>query len=115
MSKPLVYVAGPYTNPDPMENIHDAVKVGNRLYEEVGVTPIIPHLTGMWHLITPRPYQFWLDYDLEIMRRCDAVYRFPGESSGADAEVAEAQRLGIPVFFDDTWALGAWAACWSER
>lgn len=28
MRKPLVYVAGPYTNPDPVENTHTAIQVG---------------------------------------------------------------------------------------
>jgi hypothetical protein len=45
-------------------------------------------------------HQDWLDMDFEIIRRCDAVLRLPGESSGADAEVAHAESLGIPVFYD---------------
>lgn len=40
----------------------------------------------------------WLTMDLEIVRRCDAVVRLPGESTGADGEVAHAKQLGIPVF-----------------
>lgn len=40
----------------------------------------------------------WLKVDFEFIRRCDAVLRLPGESVGADAEIAEAKRLGIPVF-----------------
>jgi hypothetical protein len=40
----------------------------------------------------------WLTMDLEMVRRCDAVLRLPGESSGADGETAHADSLGIPVF-----------------
>lgn len=96
--KPLVYVAGPYTNPDPVENTHHAIRIGSHLLDEGVVTPLVPHLNLTWHLMRPRPYQDWLDYDLELMRRCDAVYRYEGESPGADAEVAQARQWGIPVF-----------------
>ncbi len=40
----------------------------------------------------------WLTMDLELVKRSDAVLRLPGESSGADGEVAHARSLGIPVF-----------------
>lgn len=40
----------------------------------------------------------WLKIDFEYIYRCDALLRLPGESVGADAEVAEAMRIGIPVF-----------------
>jgi hypothetical protein len=42
----------------------------------------------------------WLAMDIEIINRCDAVLRLPGESTGADAEVAFAESMGIPVFHD---------------
>lgn len=93
----LVYIAGPYSRPDPCENTHKAVAAANEVWD-AGLIPVVPHLTHFWHTMTPKPYEQWLAYDLEIMRRCDAVLRIPGESSGADAEVAEADRLGIPVF-----------------
>lgn len=40
----------------------------------------------------------WLAVDLAWVAAADAVLRLPGESVGADREVAEAERLGIPVF-----------------
>ena len=45
------------------------------------------------------PDSVWLEGDLEILRRCDALWAIPGweSSTGATHEVAEAQRLGIPV------------------
>jgi hypothetical protein len=42
----------------------------------------------------------WLTMDLEIVSRCDAVLRLPGESTGADGETEHARKLGIPVFHD---------------
>jgi hypothetical protein len=106
--KPLVYVAGPYSQPDPVENMNKAVHIANGLLATGEVTPYIPHLSGFWHAITPKPYDFWLAYDLEIMARCDAVFRFTGESAGADKEVIQAAEWDIPVFHDID-SLTAWA------
>jgi len=109
--KKLVYVAGPYTNPDPVENTHNAIKFCTELLDDGVVTPICPHLSMLWHAVTPRPYRTWLDYDLELLDLCDAVYRLPGQSSGADAEVQHALNdLGLIVFHEKnalyTWARG---------
>jgi nucleoside 2-deoxyribosyltransferase len=106
--KPLVYLAGPYTKPEPVENTVLACKLATKLVKDNVVTPIIPHLTMLWHLTDPQPYQFWLDYDVECLRRCDALLRIPGESAGADAEEKVAREEGIPIFHT-TESLYAWA------
>ncbi len=43
----------------------------------------------------------WLNGDLEILKRCDAVLMTPDyeRSSGARAERDEALRVGLPVFY----------------
>ena len=96
--KPLVYVAGPYTSPDPVENTHNAILVGMDLSKTGLAAVIIPHLSMLAHMVTPEPYQFWLDFDLDQLRHCHALFRMAGDSSGADAEVAKAHEWGIPVF-----------------
>ncbi|MFH8711837.1 DUF4406 domain-containing protein [Streptomyces zaomyceticus] len=35
-----------------------------------------------------------------LLARCDAVLRLPGESAGADGDVATARRRGLPVYDD---------------
>lgn len=95
---PLVYVAGPYTIPDPCENTHRAIKVANDLAESGKMVPVLPHLSHLWHTVTPRPYKFWTELDMHLLARCDAVFRIPGASSGADDEVAVARKLKIDVF-----------------
>ncbi len=35
-----------------------------------------------------------------LLDRCDAVLRLPGASSGADQDVAIAERRGLPVYYD---------------
>lgn len=42
---------------------------------------------------------WWLEYDLIWLRLCDCVLRLDGESDGADREVEEAKKLGIPVYY----------------
>lgn len=102
-----VYVAAPYTRPDPCVNTRAAILAGDQLWA-AGFIPFVPHLTHLWHTVSPHDYSDWLAYDLHWLRVCDAVLRLPGESSGADAEVAEAHRLRIPVF-EDVAAVVAWA------
>ena len=34
-----------------------------------------------------------------LIERCDAILRLPGASKGADDDVAQAERLGIPVYY----------------
>jgi len=40
----------------------------------------------------------WLRIDAAFVARCDAVLRLKGISTGADLEVAIAEKLGIPVY-----------------
>jgi hypothetical protein len=103
-----VYIAAPYTRPDPCVNVHAVIGAANRLMD-AGVVPFVPHLCHLWHTVTPRPYADWTAWDLEWIAACNALLRLPGESPGADAEVAEAVRLGIPVFYTEEGLL-AWAA-----
>jgi len=106
--KPLVYLAGPYSWPDPVANTHNTIRLATRLYETGLVVPMVPHLTLLWQLIAPRPIDYWYDYDNEILQRCDAVLVLPGPSSGAEKESARAHELGLPVFESEE-ALTSWA------
>lgn len=107
---PLVYCAGAYTNPDPVENTHNAICFADDLATEGVVTPVLPHTTLLWHIVRPHAdIDFWYEYDLAILQRCDALYRMEGASSGADAEVEKANEWGIPVL-TDIKKLYEWAA-----
>jgi hypothetical protein len=55
-------------------------------------------LTHFWHMIQPHNIDYWYQYDLEWLEVCDALFRLPGESHGADKEAERAKELGIPVF-----------------
>jgi hypothetical protein len=92
-----VFISGPYTQGYVMENIRRALFYADWLLA-AGYVPFVPHLTGFWDLCSPHGYEAWLAYDMAWLQVCNAVLRIEGISPGADKEVAEAERLGIPVF-----------------
>ena len=49
--------------------------------------------------LPPFTYDDWIAMDLELVSRCDAVLRLPGESVGADMETAFACSRSIPVYY----------------
>ena len=98
INKKLIYVAGPITIGLLEENVRNAVKAGTMIMD-LGHAAIVPHLTVFWNMITLRPYSDWIKMDEIMIERCDAVYRIPGESKGADHETMLASKLGIPIFF----------------
>lgn len=92
-----IYIAGPYTTGDVARNVRNAYKAANRL-ADLGFAPFVPHATHFWHMLFPREYEFWLELDNQFLPCCAAVLRLPGESNGADKEVARAESLALPVF-----------------
>lgn len=93
---PLIYIAAPYTHDDPVANTHAVIRIADALLA-AGFTPLIPHLTLAWQLVSPKPYETWLAYDRELLARCDAVLRVPGYSVGATRETHFAERMNLPV------------------
>lgn len=92
-----VYIAGPYTLPEPIENVRRAILAADEVLA-LGHTPFVPHLNFAWNLVSPKPPATWYAMDLVWLSCCDAVLRLPGASVGAEAEVALANRLGLPVY-----------------
>jgi len=96
--KPLVYVAGPlHTSGIELENCRRAILQAERLLS-LGFAVVVPHLNSLWHFASPHPPAFFIENDLEILARCDAMFRLPGESKGSDAEEIFAGEHEIPVF-----------------
>lgn len=97
----MIYIAAPYSEPDPAVNTHGVLRIADALLEN-GFTPVIPHLNLLWHLFSPKPYETWLEYDRELLARCDAVLRVPGFSVGAARETRFAKSLNIPVIYSQS-------------
>lgn len=109
MSKPVVYVASPYTKGDPAINTHFQCKMFDRMMSDGVVWPVVPLWSHFQHSVFPRKYQDWIAYDLAMLERYDACVRLTAElpelgysvseSSGADGEVAAFERMSKPVFY----------------
>src|SRR3982750_3516314 len=98
----LVYVAGPYRAScewEVLQNIRRAETLalaGGKL----GAACICPHKnTALFGGAAED--SLWLEGDLEMMRRCDAVLCTDDWacSKGACVEVETAKMLGVPVFY----------------
>jgi hypothetical protein len=92
-----VYVAGPYSKGDVEGNVRRAIYAANKLWA-AGFVAFVPHITHLWNLIAPHPYEDWIAWDLVWVEACDYLIRLEGESPGADREVAFARERGIPVY-----------------
>lgn len=107
---PLIYIAGPYSA-NPQACVIEAFRFADELEDaHPGIVCVVPHESHYRHLITPRPWEEWIRRDLAKLARCDALFRMPGASPGADREVDFAVDHGIPVLLGredfDRWIKG---------
>lgn len=95
---PSVYVPGHQDHWGIQQNIMRAMTCSLDIWR-AGAAALCPHANTMFFQ-NAAPDDVWLEGDLELMRRCDAVYMVPGweQSKGACAEYAEAKAIGLPIF-----------------
>ncbi len=105
-----VYVAGPISRGDQAANVRQAIDAADALLV-VGYVPFVPHLAHLWHLLYPHGYEEWMRWDAAWLAQCQALVRLPGESPGADREVAWARSHSIPVFCSVSALLASEARC----
>lgn len=103
MTYKLVYTAGPYrakTEQQVSWNVERAMWWAEAVWRLGGVA-ICPHTNTYKMDMAIDPEEF-VERDLEIVCRCNAVLALPGweKSKGALAEIKAAQQAGVPVF---TW------------
>lgn len=97
----VIYIAGKYRGPNAWaveQNIRAAEEVAARVLQ-MGMMPLCTHAMTR-HMGGLADDEHLLTGTLELMHRCDAVLLVSNwrDSEGARAEVAEAERLGLPVF-----------------
>lgn len=110
----VVYVAGPFRGASHWaiaENIRNAERLALEVWR-LGAAALCPHANTA-HFQDAAPDNVWLDGDLALLSRCDALVTTPDwqRSTGARAEVDFAATRGIPVFHEIS-ELAAWI---SER
>jgi hypothetical protein len=93
-----VYIASPYSIGDPSVNVRRQIDAAEELIN-AGFYPYLPLLSHFQHEVHPHDYETWVRLDDAWIPACDALLRLPGESKGADREVALALKLGIPVYY----------------
>jgi hypothetical protein len=98
----VVYIAGPYRAPNAWE-IEQNIRRAEGLALEVwraGAAAICPHANTRFFQGAAED-GLWLEGDLEILKRCDAILMTPNWtlSNGARAELACAMAHGIPAFY----------------
>lgn len=111
---PVVYVAGPFRGPNAWE-IEQNVRRAEALALEVwknGCAAICPHANTRFYQ-GAAPDEVWLDGDLAIIAKCDAILMMPdwSRSTGATAEHAFAIYHGVPIL-DSIDHLRRWKAIW---
>jgi hypothetical protein len=95
-----VYVAGPISTGDTFENVHRAIRWGRQMVFD-GLAPFVPHFDAfMLASAADISWNAYLEWDLEWVASSDAVFRVSGESKGGDLEVAHAEALNLPVFYE---------------
>lgn len=90
-----VYVAGPISS-NVFQGVARGSAAGRQMFVD-GLAPFVPHFDAFWHLPEGN-WQPYLEYDLEYVSVCDAVFRLWGTSKGADLESTIAEDMDIPVF-----------------
>lgn len=70
--KQRVYVMAPYSEGDQIINVREAIRTADDVIKHGGI-PFIPHLFHFWHLLEPRPKEFWMSVDKQMMHACHAL------------------------------------------
>lgn len=97
MKRLRIYISGPLSTGNRQENVKKACDCALELIK-LGYSPYCPHLTDYLDPDDSLGHATWMECDLLWVEVSDAVLRLPGESKGADMEVAKAHEMGIPVY-----------------
>lgn len=106
----MILIAGPYrsgTDDDPVKMATNLARLEEAAWPVLaaGHIPMIGEWVALPVLqaagatvLDPLSEQVMYPTAQRLLQRCDAVLRLPGESRGADQDVAIARERGLPVF-----------------
>ena len=93
-----VYLSGPITKGNKSWNFYQACEAQRRLME-AGYAVLNPMLSMAHPDGNNIDWQKWIDSDLMWVEVADFVVLLPGESKGAEIEVAHASKYGVPLWY----------------
>jgi hypothetical protein len=98
----LLYISGPFGHADPIHGIEANILRASEIALEAwrkGWAAICPHKNTAGFQHTDIPWETWMEGDIEMVKKCDAVLMIPGweQSRGACLERDEARRAGVLV------------------
>jgi nucleoside 2-deoxyribosyltransferase len=102
----VIYISGPFTNPDPIHGIERNINAASEYAAKcwaAGWSVICPHKNNKDFQHLSLPYELWIEGDIELLRRCDAILMLPNweESAGAVNEhnyaIKQKNALGEPI------------------
>jgi len=102
----VIYVAGPYKGDGSEWAIHQNIEQAKNKARELwkhGWAVICPHAnTSFFGGLGEHDRELWLKGDLELLRRCDAIYMLRDwiHSEGAKAEHKLAKELGLEIYYE---------------
>ena len=97
--KQVVFISGPYRG-NIEQNIANARMAAIRLWK-AGYAVICPHMNSA-RMDGECPDDYFLEGDLEILKRCDIIYMLKNweSSRGASAELKLAKEIGLEVVYE---------------
>lgn len=105
MKTPVVYIASPYSHPDPAVRAarHQAAVEALLTAVRIGVSAYVPIAATGNTTADDITHEQWMRFDLPLLARCDAliVLLLDGwqESAGVQMELRAAERVGIPIYY----------------
>lgn len=109
----LILISGPYrsgTNDDPdliRQNLERLEAMALPLFRRghvpmIGEWVALPLMKRAGSRVVGDSIYDELSYPVahRLLRHCDAVFRIPGVSTGADKDVEIARSLGLPVYYE---------------
>ena len=105
----VIYVAGKYRSTTEwglVQNIRQAESAALELWRQ-GWAVICPHKNtahfGGLMKDAEDDHQLWLRGDLEILKRCDAIFMLANwvNSKGAQLELEEARKRGLEIYYEN--------------
>jgi len=101
----VIYVAGKYRD-KPLNNIYENIEHARRMARELWMknwAVICPHTNTAWMDDLGETDQLFLDGDLEILKRCDAIMMLSNwqNSVGAIGEWQLATAIGLEIYYEE--------------